>query len=553
MDKREIEQLNQFQNFLSYKITPEFKLFLNCAAKKILWITGNQYGKTTGIVVSYVYRILGLHPIPEKNVVYFECKNKHKVSPYLLTEKCGVCGEELKVHERHSRTIRLCSAKLPGESQNASAKGDISLETKNTLYPAFKRWLPPFLLKKDITARNLSQAILDPYGGSDIVLEYVSYSQEVQDTAGVQRMSIGFDEAPPQDFYEEQGPRLLMEDGDMVFAYTPADRSSWLFDELYDKAKIYYRTKTICDYLKESDQIKKTDSPYDIAVFQAASDDNPVIPKEIIEKQFADVADPDTLAIRRYGIFKQISGRIFKDFTQSVHVISWQDYFSEGIPYDWVHGRGVDFHPQAPWAIGFASISPQNEMFIWEAFEMSPEKYTTKEIMKEIALRGRDYKFRYSLVDPLADATMKDKVTVLADMITELNNLYRTGIGTGGGWQTWDTKGERGRDNIKLRLKNSLLVKKPFSNKVDGIYIPTVWIFNTCALAYKCMYSWRWEEWADIRSQVTKEKKNKPEQKYSHINMVWEALCKEQGFRPRRDENFTNIRRETYQYFRGNS
>ncbi len=890
MNQDEVSQINAFSNFFSYKLTWEFRQFLSCSSKKILWITGNQYGKTTGMVMGYIYRILGLHPIPEKNVVFWECKNGHKVAPYkyIPESRCELCGEELKIHERHSRVIRLCSAVKPGESQNASARGDISLETKNTLYPAFKRWLPTFLLKKDITARNSSQVILDPYGGPDIILEYVSYSQEVQDTAGVQRMSIGFDEAPPQDFYEEQGPRLLMEDGDMVFAYTPADRTcfdeeteiitkrgwkkyneilmhdellsynvdkdcyewsdikgfylkeykgkmihiknkrfdflvtpehkwvvcndrrknkryleksinlnskhiikrassfkeikednlnfsdelialagwtvtdgtvfkegnsckisitqsrsanekhcleiekllshfspenystaiydyrprvingkvwdgegqvqvfhvyrdlrkdllkvldgksikqewlcslsvrqlnilyeamvdgdghrkkkgavefkqvnneklidafhlvciltgrfsdkrkrkytlekeqlginvfaigeryesnshvksckinkeyeysgkiwcpttkngtvvvrrkghvsisgnSWLFDELYDRAKIYYRTPIICKYLNSPEPIIKTDSPYDISVFQAATDDNPTLSKDIVEAQFKDVSDPDTIAIRRYGIFKQLSGRIFKDFNHQIHIISADKWFPAGIPKEWIHGRGIDFHPQTPWAIGFASLSPTNEMFIWKAWSMSPEKYTTKEIMYNVAINGGDYKFRLSLVDPLAAATQKDKVTVLQDMITVTDGLYRERIGTGGGWQTWDTKGDRGRDNIKERLKNSLEVKTPFNNKVNGVYIPTLWILNTCPEAYKSMYSWRWEEFSDARSQVTKEKKNKPEQKYSHMNMVMEALCKEPAFRPRREEYSTsNNSRNAFGYF----
>ena len=79
--------------------------------------------------------------------------------------------------------------------------------------------------------------IYDPFGGPDIIVEFVSYNQSVQAMAGVQRASIWCDEACSPDFYEEQLPRLIAEDGDIIFTYTPADRSSWLFDEFFDRAR----------------------------------------------------------------------------------------------------------------------------------------------------------------------------------------------------------------------------------------------------------------------------------------------------------------------------
>ena len=41
----------------------------------------------------------------------------------------------------------------------------LSAEVKNTVYPAFKKWLPPSWIKKDITFRNLAMIIRDPNDG----------------------------------------------------------------------------------------------------------------------------------------------------------------------------------------------------------------------------------------------------------------------------------------------------------------------------------------------------------------------------------------------------
>jgi len=191
--------------------------------------------------------------------------------------------------------------------------------------------------------------IKDVYGGADIIVDFVSYNQPPQGTAGPQRVSIWEDEQADMAFHEEQFPgRLVAEDGDLIISCTPADRISWLYDEVFEKACVYYRTPAVIEaYERLCDRpgMKKqefTNSPFDIAVIQAATDDNPTLVPSVINDMYKDIDEvnhPETLAIRRYGIFKQISGRIFKSYTDSTHVISSEKYFPHGIPKDWSHAR----------------------------------------------------------------------------------------------------------------------------------------------------------------------------------------------------------------------
>jgi hypothetical protein len=435
--------------------------------------------------------------------------------------------------------------------------------------------LPSFLLKKggDITARNPSMKVLDPndgmvfglnadgtpmeYIGGDIIVEFVSYNQSTQSTAGVQRLSIWEDEEAPLEFHNEQMPRLIAEDGDLIISLTPANYITWTYDEIFEKAKVYYRSQAICDFLsKEDDKVKQTehtDSTKNIAVIQAATDDNPTLSKSVIEELLGDMDDPDVKAIRRYGIFRQVSGRIFKDFDYQTHVVESERHFPDGIPHDWVHARGIDFHPQTPWANGFMSLSPENEAFIWADMNISPEKFTTREIARENAVMGKDYKFALNLIDPLSEATQKDTVTVLDDINRVFHELKREGIGCGGYWHTWDTKGEKGRDEIRMRLKNAKKVGVPFNNKVveDGREkrLPTLWVFDTARTSSQWMKQWRWEEWANARDRSIKDQKNVPQQKYSHLNMVYEAIFKHPAFRPR--ISHYNNERQAPRYFQG--
>ncbi len=588
LDDYSIDQLNEFSGFLSFRSSWVNRQIFKHPYKVLMLITGNQFGKTGSIAYQYVLRILGRHPIPGKNIVFYRCEERscpnghtydanhlpsnleciecgeevdiqsgHDYPPIDPPAKCEVCGRDVRRWERNSRVFRFCSETLPGQSTNISSTGE-SAEVKNTQYPEFKKWLPPHLIKKDITFRNPSMLISDPYGGKDITIDFVSYNQSVQSTAGTQRASIWCDESPSLDFYEEQLPRLVSEDGDLVLTYTPADRTSWIFDELFEKARLVLRTNAICTFLSQDGDRplneEVVDSPYDYVVVMASTDDNPTLSKRVIDNIFMGIDDPDTLAIRRYGIFKQTSGRIFKEMDYAVHLIPGDKYMPLGIPYHWTHGRAIDYHPRTPWACMFMSISPEDEAFIWGELNISPERMSIENIAKEVSLISEDYKFRVELIDPLSKASQKHKdgksVTPLDEFNDAMWKWKKEGVGTGGYFSSWDTKGEKGRDEIRLRLKNAKRVGTPYNNLViekgKPVRLKTIWYLDSCKLAAKYARQWRWEEWANSKDAVTKEDKNKPEQKWSHFNMCAEALFKVAAFKAPKNLRESFGRRPNY-------
>ena len=103
--------------FFSFKPTWPFKQFVNLDKKIVFLSTGNQAMKTASAAYSYVLRILGMHPIEKKNI--------RPNDPI--------------------RIFRFSSETLPNEAEGK--------EVRNTQYPEFKKWLPPSLIKKDITIR----------------------------------------------------------------------------------------------------------------------------------------------------------------------------------------------------------------------------------------------------------------------------------------------------------------------------------------------------------------------------------------------------------------
>jgi len=103
--------------------------------------------KTASVAHQYVDRILGWHPVPKKNVVYWECSVRAKIHRNEILEdelllnhknkdsatwnslqrpedmKCPECGAEIIEHKRGSRTFRFGSETLPGESGNVAKDG----------------------------------------------------------------------------------------------------------------------------------------------------------------------------------------------------------------------------------------------------------------------------------------------------------------------------------------------------------------------------------------------------------------------------------------------
>ena len=74
LTNRQKREANDFANFYSYIQTEHSNAFLNADYEIIFVDKGNQAGGTAVVAYGYVLRILGWHPIPKKNMLYFKCK-----------------------------------------------------------------------------------------------------------------------------------------------------------------------------------------------------------------------------------------------------------------------------------------------------------------------------------------------------------------------------------------------------------------------------------------------------------------------------------------------
>lgn len=461
---------------------------------------GLVHHNTATSAYQYAMRTFGLHPIEEKN--------------------------------RLAKKVRCMSSSLPESSSPE--------EQDNTQYLELKKFIPYEQIEKDITARSQNLVVRRPPGLSSrtTVFEFRSSKQEMQDLGKIQLSSAWHDEETPKNIREECKYRLLAENGDEVFTVTLTNPLSYVYDELWQRASVVYRTKSIREKFGQPEiERRKTGNPQ-IAAIQMATDDNPTLTRDAIERLFEE-DDEATQLLRRYGVPAHVTGRVHKTYNPSVGYIDYDSTFPEGIPYQWVHTRGIDYHEsRTPWSVGWLSASPEDEWFLWNEFHPAIDganAYNTYEICKTILRRSGDYIYNLNIIDPLANKKQPNTgFTVVQDMNRYFQEIRRNeGIGTDAYWKPWDTKGTGGRSEISKRFKNAARCGKPFNNliKENGKFrrLPTLWITNRCPNFHKSIMNWRYGEYSATNVKMVNDPKNQPQQKYSHDNMVLECLAKEKS------------------------
>lgn len=218
--------------------------------------------------------------------------------------------------------------------------------------------------------------------------------------------------------------------------------------------------------------------------------------------------------------------------------------------------RYIDYHQNNDWAIGFVALSPYNECFVFDELNISPRTNSTEEISYRIAEKSGHYRYKFDVIDPLANIRSGDSkirgmvTTTIEDINRYMADFKRQGICEGSNFIPADTKGTRGRERIRARLLNSIVVEKPFNNDAEKYkdnedvvnidkepYLPTIWIFSNCKQVRLSLKNWR-------------EEKGKPTQAYSHHCTGLEFLMKDKRFRPPLLE-YERPRERTGIYYRG--
>jgi len=458
--------------------------YLRSEAKIRSIFKGNQGGGTNASMHDAVLRLLNMHPVPWRNKL--------------------------------EKPIR-CVSKVKPEGPD---------DENNQQYVEFRRQFPPELIVKDITARSSAVTVRDNLGGANKKVEFMASTQELDAFMSVQRSALYQDEEIEKVKWDESLIRLIKGGGDATITLTPVKGLDWVFDRIWKRARKIYRSQAVCDY-GGFDPVEETGSTADVEAFVWATDDNPSLTLEDVDRIMeeigittaGEVIDVDNLAMRRYAIFRQISGRIYKAFDKRVHVVPAAEVFSAKLFGRYWNYRVIDFHPQKPWYVSYVAITPQNEWIIWNELLAKHENKTTLEMRDEIKMESvaeEDSEFnRATLIDPLS--TVKQHMA--EDVGTTVFEDLRRGEGGLRRLMCADTKNVQGRMEIKKRLKNSLLCEVPGNNlnKTDqidpryGDYLPTLWFTDNCRGHIEHFNSWRMVDYKMESVKATRDVKRESE------------------------------------------
>lgn len=458
-------------------------------------IKGNQGGGTTTAAYDAVLRVLEVHPVEKRNKL--------------------------------EKPIRFVSKVLP------KSDGD----EENQQYVEFKKLFPPELIVKDVTARSSIMTVRRP-SGVELKVEYMSSKQDIDAFMSVQRSALYQDEEIDRIKFDENQMRLLKEGGDTTICLTPVKGLDWTFDRIWLRAGKVYRSKTICKkYGLPPEEYPNPGA--DIEIFCWATDDNPVMDPLSIERIFDDIDDPDELAMRRYGVFRQVSGRVYKSFTKQVHVVPADKIFDASLFRTYWQFRLIDFHPQKPWYCNWVAINRTHEWFVWLEYKAHHDQCTDIDLRDAIKSKSLveedDLNNRCTLIDPLSQVKQGNTgFSVFEDITIGEDGLRRV--------TPADTKNEQGRMNIRTRLKNSLKCGVPGNNRTKdgtdpryGDYLPTLWILDCCPETIEHLQSWRYVDWKHEHVKAVRTTK-KVSEKYSDycrnleflgaLNPVWYEMPK---------------------------
>lgn len=480
-----MDGFQKYSELLSHIPNPIAAKYLVSGASTRAIIKGNQGGGTVTTAYDATMRLLGIHPVEKRNVL--------------------------------RKPIRFVSKVKPGSDD----------DEENQQYVEFKRLFPREFIKKDITARSSIMTLRNPSGGADNKVEFMSSSQELDAFMSVQRSALYQDEEIEKVKWDESHVRLLREGGDSTITLTPVRGLDWTFDSIWKRAKRIYRSKVIHQKFGFP-EVEDTGSTADIECFCWATDDNPVMTKEAIDRIFEGIDDPDELAMRRYGVFRQVSGRIYKSFDEKIHKQPFEKYFDASLFRTYWNYRIIDYHQAKPWDVSFVVVTPKNEWIVWNELHQTHDNRTTLELRDEIKLESvvkEDEEMnRCTLIDPLS--TIKQGNTGFStfdDLAMGENGLRRL--------TPADTKNTQGRMNVKMRLKNSLICGVPENNlaKNDynetryGQYLPTIWFLDNCRGHIEHFKSWRYVDWKQEHVKATRIVKRESE-KFSDFSRNIEFL-----------------------------
>ena len=240
---------------------------------------------------------------------------------------------------------------------------DVEKGVSQILLPKLKRYVPTNHLIDGNWEKSWNSKSLIFTFANGTTIDFLTYGMGLEKMGGVPRHLIFFDEEPPKSIFTESLMRLLDYRGHWVIAATPVEGIGWTYDLLWERG------------------IAHPEDPRSPGCFTLSASKNPYLKTTDEDFDHYGIAMDDAEKKMRFdGEFVARSGLIFPEFTESLNVVTFTDYFPSGrLPADWRVYSSVDHGLHNPTAWLWHAVSPEGDIISFE------EHYRSEMLIEEHA------------------------------------------------------------------------------------------------------------------------------------------------------------------------
>ncbi len=256
---------------------------------------------------------------------------------------------------------------------------------KNVI-PTFRKWVPREFLIDGSWEKSFSveQGTLrlgkkgELYG----TVEFMSNKQAIGSFQGPARHMVLYDEEPVYEIHKENLMRFTTSDRvRIMFQMTPTKGLSWVSDKILNSQGI--------------------DDKNSIECFKMASITNRYANLNVLEEIVAGLSSYEEIKMRVLGEFVSLSGRVYKHFNRSIHVI---EPFK--ITDNYMVLTGMDPHQTTPTAVVFVAVDRENIPYVIDSYWGNKAR-DIEEVKADIGLMTEKWRMAWSVVDQSSDVRIE--------------------------------------------------------------------------------------------------------------------------------------------------
>lgn len=337
------------------------------------------------------------------------------------------------------------------------------------------KWLNPTWIKQIVTRRGSADSpesatidfiVVRHQNGGESTIGFKSCDQGREKFQGTSLHYIWFDEEPPEDIYDECKMRIIDTQGDIWGTMTPLKGLTWVYDLIYVNER-------------RDENVKYWFMNWD---------DNPYLSTEEI-KALESTMTAEELEARKYGKFVAMSGLVYKEFNEDIHVIDPFD-----IPDDWKDTVSIDPGYTHPLSCHFYACDKDGNVYVVAEHyqtEWTAEKHAGEilRIAKELKWPMTDTGYLSAIIDTAATQRTAASERSVVDLFLEHGIIC-------------DPRVNKSKYAGIQRVKEYLHPREG----IDGKKHPKLFIFANCAHMIKEFKTYRW----------AKNGKDEPEKENDH-------------------------------------